>query len=492
MIGFVNSENKEFLKEGGGTMHNNSMADIIYDYFTSRIVFGYYLLGDQLPSISYICRQFQVSALTVRTALIRMREEGYIETTERKRSIVTFRPDEQQEQRYRNTFLSRREGMNDMCRNSDILFRPIVHYYLQRQTEDSIKQIRSQLKKRKGHPAKQINMFYAEAMRPLNNSLVLNLHWEMVRYLQPPYLQRPANFEDSDTAAEHIEQMLSLIEAGNIEKALEMTQAFSKNVTQMFFESLGVMLDTPEPVKQIPFEWQIYREHPQMCYTLAAELMSKIDARIYKQEELLPPCQVLAQKYDVSLITMRRTLELLNDIHVTETQNGVGTRVISGRLSGPPDLSHLQIRKCLLMLLQAMQMSALTCKNVAVHTLSSLDDEDFQALEREIECLTEEGTPFLAAKACLRFIGENSSSAFIREVYRQLYLLLQWGHALHMFSQKLDAGRFYEDYAESLREKLCRRDIDGFAENLSELMKKNVVGTRALLLELGFKEEQLV
>ena len=67
---------------------------------------------------------------------------------------------------------------------------------------------------------------------------------------------------------------------------------------------------------------------------------------------------------------MRRTLELLNDIRVTETINGVGTRVISGRLAGPPDLSHLQIRKCLLMLLQAMQISALTCENVAVHTLS--------------------------------------------------------------------------------------------------------------------------
>ena len=69
-------------------VQNNSMADIIYDYFTSRILFGYYLFGDRLPSISDICRQFQVSALTVRTALIRMREEGYLETTERKRCLL--------------------------------------------------------------------------------------------------------------------------------------------------------------------------------------------------------------------------------------------------------------------------------------------------------------------------------------------------------------------------------------------------------------------
>lgn len=61
-------------------MQNNSMTDIIYDYFSSRILFGYYLPGDRLPSIQYICRQFQVSALTARSALARMRDEGYIET----------------------------------------------------------------------------------------------------------------------------------------------------------------------------------------------------------------------------------------------------------------------------------------------------------------------------------------------------------------------------------------------------------------------------
>ena len=57
-------------------MQNSSMTDIIYDYFYSRILFGYFLPGDQLPSISYICRQFQVSALIVRTAFARLREEG--------------------------------------------------------------------------------------------------------------------------------------------------------------------------------------------------------------------------------------------------------------------------------------------------------------------------------------------------------------------------------------------------------------------------------
>lgn len=473
-------------------VQNNSMADIIYDYFTSRILFGYYLFGDRLPSISDICRQFQVSALTVRTALIRMREEGYLETTERKRSTVIYRPDEQQEQRYRTAYLSRKDGMDDICRNAYIIFDPIVHRYLEKQTEDSIKQIRSQLQKDKKHPVKQLIMFYAEVMRPLNNPLAVNLHWEIVRYLQTPYLQKSANFEDLDVASKHMEQMLHPIEEGNTEKALEISQAFSKNVTQMFFRSLAGLIDTEQPVEPVPFKWQIYRDHPQLCYTLAAELMSRIDARVYKQEELLPSCQMLAREYGVSLITMRRTLDLLNEIHVTKSENGIGTRVISARLAGPPNFSHLQIRKSLLLLLQSMQLCALTCRNVAVNTLSSLDGRDFQALDQELGRLVKGGMTYLTAKTCLLFIGTNSPSAFIREVYRQLCQLLQWGHALHQFSQKLDAGRFYEVHTARLREALRRRDAKRFADGLSELVELSLEGSKTMLLELGFQEDQLV
>ena len=472
-------------------MQNSSMTDIIYDYFYSRILFGYFLPGDRLPSISYICRQFQVSALIVRTAFARLRKEGMIETTERKYSTVIYQPDKEQGRQYYASFLSRRAGMEDIFRHSDLLFGPIARFYMQKQSKDSIRQIRAQLKKRKGHPAKQITMFYAEAMQPLNNLLVLNLHWEIVRYLRMPYFET-ADFNDTDVQAEeHIERMLALIEEGNAQKAVEVMQAFNRDSTRLFIESLSVMLDAMQPVEEIPFKWQIYREHPQLCYTLAAELMSKIDARIYKQDEFLPSCQTLAQEYGVSLITMRRTLELLNDICVTETLNGIGTRVISRKLDKAPTLSQ-PIQKSLILFLQALQINALTCKNVAVHTLSSLDDAKILSLVREIQQNVKERTVFQLGGICLRFIGENSPSPFIREVYHQLYRLSLWGHALHMFSQRLDATQFYEAYALKLHKVLCRRDTEGFAVLLSELMELSLKGAKTLLLELGFDENQLI
>ena len=485
--------NETIKRKEDKPVKNSSMTDVIYDYFTSRILFGYYLPGEHLPSINEICRQFQVSTLTARTAIARMREEGYIETTERRFSTVTYQPDARQEQQYRYSFLSRKAGMDDMCRNSGILFGAIVRFYLQKQTSRSVQKIRSQLKKRKGHPAKQITMFYAEAMQALNNPLALNLYWEMVRYLRTPYLQRPADFEETDALAEkHIEQMLLLIEAGNMENAVKVMQSFSNNIMQRFFQSLSGLLEEPQTVEQVPFQWQIYWDHPQLCYTIAAGLMNKINAQVYKENEFLPSCQSLAQEYGVSLITMRRTLSLLNHIYVTESQNGLGTRVLSGKRAGLPDFSHLQIRKSILFFIQALQISALTCKNVAVHTLSSLDQEGFQALELEINRYVEAQGVFLIGGVCLQFVGKNNPSAFIREVYRQLYRLLLWGHVLYLFYQKPEKKRLYETYAGRLQEALRCRDVNGFSDCFSEMMNLNLRISKDLLLELGFQEEQLI
>ncbi|WP_262396751.1 GntR family transcriptional regulator [Zongyangia hominis] len=137
----------------------SSMTDIIFDYFTSRIQFGYYGYGDSLPSISYIRRHFQVSALTVRTAFSRLEDEGYIKTAERRAATVIYRQVGQLERRYAATFLTRKDGMDDICRCSGIIFDPIAATAFRRQNPAVIRQILLQLKKAEGHEAKQVAGF---------------------------------------------------------------------------------------------------------------------------------------------------------------------------------------------------------------------------------------------------------------------------------------------------------------------------------------------
>lgn len=474
-------------------MADIKMTDIIYDYFSMRILFGYYATGDCLPSIGYICRQFQVSALTVRAALARLQEEGFIATAERKVATVVYRTDERSEERYASYLLSRIDGINDICQYADILFDPIAAVYFGMQSGAAIKRIRSQLKKARGHEAKQIIRFCAEIMRPLNNPLLLNLYWEVVRYLQIPYLHDGTDFGNTSTmTADSIERVLVLTELDEPDRAAEEMRAFSRKIMSAFFEKLYASCGTKQPVDQVPFRWQIYRERPQLCYTLAGEIMQKIDRQVYQEGELLPSCKALAEEYGVSLITMRRTLQLLNDIHATETLNGIGTRVNTGKRQVTPNFSQPQIRKSLRLFLQALQLCALTCGSVAVHTLTTLEAESLRQLEQKLQGNIDRGMPYLTGEACIRFIGENSPSPLIQEVYHQLCQLLLWGNALHIFYDSPEKNRENERYTAALLRNLQHGDVSGFAKTLSELITGGAVRSKAHLLELGLPEKKLI
>jgi DNA-binding transcriptional regulator YhcF (GntR family) len=469
------------------------MTDIIFDYFASRTLSGYYRCGDRLPSVASICRQFQVSALTVRTALSRLRKDGYIETTERKTSAVIYRPAAGDVQLSVYNYLSRKDGIDDIWKTSEFIFHPLALFYLKEQDAASIGKIRSRLKKAKGHPARQIVCLYSEAMQKLNNPLALNLFWEVVRYLHIPYLDQPVNFNRmDDQAGAHIKRMLALMESGNADEGVMEMQAFSRNVMPAFYNMLRNTYNNEILPEQIPFQWQIYRERPQLCYTLAAEIMSKIDCQVYQPNEFLPSCQSLALEYGVSPITMRRTLELLGRMRITETINGIGTRVVSGSSSVYPDYSDPQLAKSLILFLQALQIASLISNSVSVHTLTDLGKTGCAELIERIQALIDSRQVYLLGKVCFHFIGKYSSSAFVREVCHQLYHLLLWGHVLHMIFKKPGSFEIYKSYAIRLQGRLSCGDISGFAGLLAELLFTILKFTKGLLLQLDYQENQLI
>ena len=56
----------------------------------------------------------------------------------------------------------------------------------------------------------------------------------------------------------------------------------------------------------------------------------------------------------------------------------------------------------------------------------------------------------------------------------------------------MDASQTHEAYAHKLRDALSRRDAESFASQYAELMGLFLKGTKLLLLQLGFEEQQLV
>lgn len=48
---------------------DEGLTELIYEYYESRILFGYYRYGEQLVSLSQICSTFRVGRNTVLAAL---------------------------------------------------------------------------------------------------------------------------------------------------------------------------------------------------------------------------------------------------------------------------------------------------------------------------------------------------------------------------------------------------------------------------------------
>ena len=102
--------------------------------------------------------------------------------------------------------------------------------------------------------------FFILALRALDNGLILNLYWEVIRYIRFPYL---ANREEGHWARQNLqdlsrEEVIALLR-GKLETR------YSRSV-----DSLIAYLDRAraeyalEDIAPVPFQWRIYRQRPQL------------------------------------------------------------------------------------------------------------------------------------------------------------------------------------------------------------------------------------
>ena len=72
--------------------------------------------------------------------------------------------------------------------------------------------------------------------------------------------------------------------------------------------------ERPAPPEQVPFEWRVYRERPQLCYSLSSQLIWRIlVGQQLSPGDRLPSYGAMAEKYGVSFSTIRR----LSLIHIS-------------------------------------------------------------------------------------------------------------------------------------------------------------------------------
>lgn len=86
----------------------------IYQFYLTQIQFGFYGVGEKLPSLEEVCAQFHTSIDTVTPAYHRLRQEGYITLSQKAGAKVTINyGPEEIEQNIQTFYANRREALID-------------------------------------------------------------------------------------------------------------------------------------------------------------------------------------------------------------------------------------------------------------------------------------------------------------------------------------------------------------------------------------------
>lgn len=468
-------------------------SNLIYEYYLMRFRFGYYKPGDTLPPVEILCQEFRVAENTVKTALRRLREEGYIDLRGGHATKVLF---EQTEQEYRNYitgfYSKRREAHSDLYASAGPVFIPLLLEGLRRMSGEELDTLAFMAKRGETDDLLRFNYLLLEK---LNNPLVMNLFWETLFFWGVPFSRREGRPSQYAPVAvrERISRLLDGAKAQSWDCVRDALLTFQRGD---FSAADGFLRQNIPPYPkegQIPFVWRIYREHPQICFSLSVQLLHEIYMGSYRQRTYLPSYAAMAKLYGASVSTVRRTIAGLHEIGAVEPVNGKGIRICPiGEPCETADFSNTTVLRNLSYYIQAFDLGRYTCEGVTRDFLQTLAPEVRDNLIRRLEKELRADQCVVSVFHFLNCVVNHHPLQGIREIYGTIYALFLWGAPL-----KGSTGETPEPEQESVRftrlmiQAIKENDAEGCAAAVKELLDGHFAAAERFLRQKGLSPEAL-
>ncbi len=443
---------------------------LVYDYYETRILMGVCRYGEVLPSISRIGEGFRMAPRTVRAALTRLEENGYIEVSARKAARVIYRVSGD---RFRENaalyFVPRRAGIIDSCRAGLLLVEPVWEYARDNIDKDTWHQLKERLSQAGKIDLSVSTRLHLFAFDKMQNKLFANFYWELLRYTRLPYLY------GNDTHSERGRTLPTDIEesgAGFMRETSE--KDFGEDMRNLLMfcseaeEEYG--LQEMEPV---PFCWNVYWQRPQLCYTLVSRIITEIMKGTYPIGSSLPSVSQMSEQLNVSYRTLRRTLSILDSLGIISCHQGKVSEVCSD--IGPIDFERAEVKEGFRLYRDSLQFMALTVRPVLLYTLQNVGKETSDSLAAEFEEIYRQDTCYRCFKLASDFITANCPLATVRECYRVLSEFMVWGYPFVLSSVKRPNLR--EEYTKVIgkaEELLKNEEWERFSDNWKSLLENEL------------------
>lgn len=467
------------------------LNQIIYNIIKAQIDFGTYHFEDHLPPIEEMADILMVSVDTVRLAYHQLQEDGYITLSKRIGSAVKVQYSREEiENHIQVYFAERKELLSDLCASMPLLLSGIQISAWKLILKKDINEIETFVSQPHSKPVFWLMFYLHMIYGALKNDLLTNLFRKLSSIYMLPFL----SLEDYDKyvyrECNSIPEQIRLSQQEDWTALrsviLDTFEGHLVNITN-FYETRITFTGAK---KQLDFTWNSYNNASQVCYFVGFEILQSIILGSYPEGSLLPSLKSLAEEKQVSVSTIRHTLALLNDLGIVKTINGVGTKVLSiVQAAGNLNTSNPTMRKRLLGCKQSLQLIALSCHDIAMFTIRTLDETQKKQWIEELYSLDRLKKYDLVSSASIRCISQFIPYQTIRIVYAELYKQLFWGTPLRGLLGPQEAiNAYYHPYYHILIDALKNNDAKVFAENLEEIFKYKFEHITQQLNTLGIQE----
>lgn len=467
------------------------LQQIIYNVLKTQIQFGIYRAGERLPTMEDATRLFGVSIRTIRNAYQQLQQEGFVTISKKTGVKVSVQYGEEEiEYHIQKFFISRKDALIDLSQSIRPLLSGVQWLSYQNASPKLLEEIELLARGNDIPRPYKLILKLQFIYGSLNNRLLMRLVLQIYMFFLAPFLSVPKTLKGLEPENSPLPQIIELCQKQNWSQLRIAIETFEERISSSLHQFYEESIYAPVPNVQESFQWNGYQKTSQRCYSLAMEIMIGISGGRYPAGSRLPSISKLAEEKNVSAITIRRMLSLLNSIGVTNTINGVGTYVLP--LKDVPshcDFTSPAVRKRLLDFVQSLQILTLSCRQVAEITFSSDNGSAIEQCIERLAMLQHRERCDLAAYSILELITRLAPFSAVRTVYAALFHQLLWGYPIrNMRADQKSLNKYHLAHLVSFLDCLEKKDHEKFAKGLEKLLLSEFDFTIEQFVKLGITE----
>lgn len=474
----------------------SSQEQTIYRSLAGQLQLGFFQDGERFPSVQDIASYYQVSYCPAQRALKTLERDGLIKLCRGKETVVLAKPHENYLES--QTFRRRLTALIDLGQALELLSPCICLHGFCAMDQGSYSDFLAEAKQ-SNHSGKRLYQLYDQGLRSLGNQTILSLYYDIGAFLESSFLDiltekkgKEAGQCFLETLTKSLYDSLKDCQEHRYDAAKsrlnELKINFFQNIKQ-YFEQLQNIFPCEE---QEAFIWEPQKGRKKYCDLVAIDLVCRINEGRYPVGDKLPSKAVLANRYHVSEITIRRTIDLLNQLGITKNINGIGTEVIStGDLSLTDKFKPLMINEHLRTFLESLQLLALTSEAVISYTLPHCSAKSLASIAHAIQnAPTNPGSMTVINSVCLQVVIDDCPNAAIREIYEKMLLLLLNGSILRFNGEHLISQ--WTDIFKKLSDSFNARDYQSFAKAYGQMAEQTFREMKERLRTAGIHETEKI